>query len=89
MSSFLRLLQDFHKYGVQVSLALFLLHEKLLGIESFWFPYLSSLPKTFTTPAFLPDRQLFTLPPLLKGTQTTLLIILLVNNASVDIHVCV
>ena len=66
--SLFRLLRDFHKYGIQVSLAMFLLHEKLLGNKSFWFPYLSTLPKTFTTPAFLPDNQLATLPPFLNGT---------------------
>ena len=65
-----RLLYDFHKYGIQVSLTVFLLHEKLLGSGSFWFPYLSTLPEAFTTPAFLPDDKLTNLPPFLKGTYT-------------------
>ncbi|XP_065916894.1 SET domain-containing protein 4-like isoform X2 [Dysidea avara] len=61
-----RLLHEFKQFGVHISLTMFLLHEKSLGIKSFWLPYLNTLPETFTTPAYLPDEQLTTLPVMLK-----------------------
>ncbi|CAF3549000.1 unnamed protein product [Rotaria sordida] len=33
-------------------LSLFLLHERLKGIQSHWYPYIQLLPTTFTTPLF-------------------------------------
>ena len=62
-----RLLHDFMQFGVHISLTMFLLYEKSRGTKSFWLPYLNTLPKTFTTPAYLPDDQLTTLPVMLRG----------------------
>jgi len=62
-----RLLHDFMQFGVHISLTMFLLYEKSRGTRSFWLPYLNTLPDTFTTPAYLPDDQLTTLPVMLRG----------------------
>ncbi len=52
--------------STQELLSLFLLREKAKGIESFWTPYLDTLPSSYTTPFFCLDREVDCLPSYLK-----------------------
>lgn len=46
----------------QSLLALYLLHQVLLGIDSEWLPYIRTLPESFSTPYFLKKTELYFLP---------------------------
>lgn len=50
------------KYYLQQVLSVFLVWERFLGKESFWFYYLQSLPRNFTTPFFCDEKELSCLP---------------------------
>lgn len=43
-------------------LCIFILHEKYRGRSSFWYPYISTLPKSFNTPAYFQEDELQLLP---------------------------
>lgn len=43
-------------------LCVFILHEKHRGKKSFWSPYISTLPRSFNTPAYFSEEELNTLP---------------------------
>jgi hypothetical protein len=47
-------------------LCLFLVYEKFQEKQSFWYPYISSLPDSFTTPAFFTYQERQCLPDFLK-----------------------
>ncbi|XP_064628758.1 SET domain-containing protein 4-like [Lineus longissimus] len=50
----------------QLILCLFLAYEKRRGNKSFWYPYISSLPASFSTTAFFTDEERQCLPGFLK-----------------------
>ena len=43
-------------------LCVFVLYEKFLGKRSFWNPYISTLPRTFNTPAYFNEEEIQALP---------------------------
>ena len=43
-------------------LCVFLLYEKYRGRNSFWYPYITTLPKSFTTPAYFSEEEIQLLP---------------------------
>lgn len=47
-------------------LCVFILYEKHRGKSSFWHPYISTLPKSFNTPAYFNEEELNTLPSSLR-----------------------
>ncbi|KAG0423061.1 hypothetical protein HPB47_001154 [Ixodes persulcatus] len=52
-------------------LALFVLDQKLLGEASEWWPFVDSLPRTFTTPVFLRRKVVESLPKDLREDVQT------------------
>ena len=47
-------------------LCVFILYEKRRGKSSFWHPYISTLPKSFNTPAYFNEEELNALPSSLR-----------------------
>ena len=45
-----------------VLLCVFILYEKYRGKSSFWYPYISTLPRSFNTPAYFSEEELDALP---------------------------
>lgn len=43
-------------------LCVFILYEKFRGKSSFWYPYISTLPRSFNTPAYFSEKELNALP---------------------------
>lgn len=52
-------------------LCVFILYEKHRGKSSFWHPYISTLPRSFNTPAYFNDEELNALPSSLNEQCTT------------------
>ena len=52
-------------------LCVFILYEKHRGISSFWHPYISTLPRSFNTPAYFKEEELNALPSSLREQCTT------------------
>ena len=52
-------------------LCVFILYEKHLGKSSLWHPYISTLPRSFNTPAYFNDEELNALPSSLSEQCTT------------------
>ena len=52
-------------------LCVFILYEKHRGESSFWYPYISTLPRSFSTPAYFNDVELNALPSSLSEQCTT------------------
>ncbi|KAK9763142.1 hypothetical protein K7432_010461 [Basidiobolus ranarum] len=58
-------LSEYSSLPGHILLKVYLIHERLQGVNSFWYPYLAALPKTFSTPLwFSPDEF-----KVLKGTN--------------------
>lgn len=52
-------------------LCVFILYEKYLGKSSFWHPYVSTLPRSFNTPAYFNEEELGALPSCLHQQCVT------------------
>ena len=50
------------KLSTRQKLCIFLLHERFCGQDSFWFPYISTLPETFSTACYFDTCEMEVLP---------------------------
>ena len=59
-------LQPKHSLTANQILCVFILYEKFRGESSFWYPYISTLPRSFNTPAYFNAEELTALPSSLQ-----------------------
>lgn len=55
-----------HSYNAQYILSIFLIYEEHLETSSKWYPYINSLPKYFSTPAFCTSMEKKLIPTFIK-----------------------